>query len=80
MQRIKYIMKVSTDDGFDSAGPICTLPYSESNMELAKTEAYGEITVYDDGKAEEIDEYTMILDLLSDHEYRVCMLELGGDV
>lgn len=59
MKTIKYNLKIKTNIGseetpeiIDAKGPECTMTYSESNMEIAQAEAYGEITVEDDGQPE----------------------------
>lgn len=45
MKYIKYNLKVVSKDGSYSSGPLCYLPYSESNMELVKSEAFGDVTI-----------------------------------
>ena len=57
-----------------------TIPYTEANMEIAKTESVGDVTVEDYEMQESIDQNEVMIDLLADHEYRLCILELGGDV
>lgn len=89
MEKIKYYLKVQENTGteeepvlVDAAGPLCVMPYSEENMELARAEAFGEVIVEDDGMPESEEtpsQEDVTLDLLADHEYRLCMLELGGD-
>ena len=85
---IKYNLKTRINTGTepepvwtDAPGPECSMPYSEDNLALARAEAYGEVTVEDDGQPEPEAlpsvEDTM-LDMVADHEYRLCMLELGG--
>lgn len=55
-----------------------SMPYTEGNYAIAQAEAYqGEITVEDDGQPEPgpgAEDIT--LDMLADHEERLCMLEL----
>ena len=78
MKKIKYYLDVE-----GMAGPQCVLPYSEENMALAEAEAFGEVTVEDDGAPEPEEapsQEDVTLDLLADHEYRLCMLELGGEI
>lgn len=55
-----------------------TMPYTEANYAIAQTEAYqGQITVEDDGRPEpEPGAEDITLDMLADHEERLCMLEL----
>lgn len=83
MKIIKYSLAITDEDGNKTPGSECTLPYSEKNLSLAETEAYGEITVEDDGQPEPeapVSTEDIALDLLADHEQRLCMLELGGEV
>ena len=90
MKRIHYIVTDQVNVGSEEQpiwesrpGAVCTLPYSEENLVLAEAEAFGEVTVEDDGvpEPEEVpSEEDVTLDLLADHEYRLCMLELGGDM
>ena len=89
MKIIKYNLKVQLNIGTelypiweDTPGPECTMPYNEANLSLAEAEAYGEVTIEDDGQPESEDSISIedtILDLVADHEYRLCMLELGGE-
>ena len=55
-----------------------TMPYTDANYAIAQAEAYqGQITVEDDGQPEPgpgAEDIT--LDMLADHEERLCMLEL----
>lgn len=55
-----------------------TMPYTDANYAIAQTEAYqGQITVEDDGQPEpEPGAEDITLDMLADHEERLCMLEL----
>lgn len=89
MKEIQYYLKVQNNTGTmeepvweDVQGPLCVMPYSEENLALAEAEAIGEVTVEDDGAPEPEEapsQEDVTLDLLADHEYRLCMLELGGD-
>lgn len=82
MKIIKYYLSITDSDGNKVQGSECTIPYSEKNITLAKAEAYGEITVEDDGQPEPESTPSaedIALDLLADHEQRLCMLELGGE-
>ena len=79
---IKYNLASVDEDGTVVQGPECSMPYSEENLALAQSEAYGEVSVEEDGQPEPVQETTqedVTLDLLADHEYRLCMLELGGE-
>lgn len=56
---IKYNLKTQINTGTEREpvweyvqGPKCSMPYSESNMAIAEAEAYGDITVEDDGQPE----------------------------
>lgn len=55
-----------------------TMPYTEASYAIAQAEAYqGQITVEDDGRPEpEPGAEDITLDMLADHEERLCMLEL----
>ena len=55
-----------------------TMPYTEASYAIAQAEAYqGQITVEDDGQPEpEPGAEDITLDMLADHEERLCMLEL----
>ena len=55
-----------------------TMPYTEASYATAQAEAYhGQITVEDDGQPEpEPGAEDITLDMLADHEERLCMLEL----
>ena len=63
MKKIKYYLKIQKNTGTeeepvleDAAGPLCMMPYSEENLTLAEAEAFGEVTVEDDGlPAPEVD-------------------------
>ena len=87
MKIIRYYLKKSVNSGTEenpvweeTRGPECTLTYSQNNLELAKGESYGDVSVEDDGVQDDVDESGVMIDLLADHEYRLCMLELGGDI
>lgn len=59
-----------------------SMPYSKENLALAKASAFGEVEVAEDGTPEPEaapSEEDVTLNLLADHEYRLCMLELGGE-
>lgn len=49
---IKYCLKIKDQNGEEVRGPECSMPYSEKNLALAEAEAYGEVTVEDDGMPE----------------------------
>lgn len=59
-----------------------TIPYSEENLTMAEMESGGDYTIEDDGAEKSAQPTTedLALDLLADHEYRLCMLELSGEV
>ena len=83
MKIIKYYLKTTNENGEAVRGPACSMSYSEANLTLAEAEAFGAVTVEEDGlPVPEVPASTedVTLDLLADHEYRLCMLELGGDV
>lgn len=80
---IKYkICTVATDETVDLQTvnvPLNKkLPYTDANYAIAQAEAYqGQITVEDDGQPEpEPGAEDITLDMLADHEERLCMLEL----
>lgn len=59
MKTIKYYLKYKINTGTEenpvweeTQGPECSMQYSEANMAIAQAEAYGEITVEDDGQPE----------------------------
>lgn len=59
MKTIKYWIKSTINTGTESnpattetKGPECTMPYSKENMAIAQAEAFGEVTVEDDGQPE----------------------------
>lgn len=91
MKLIKYTLRctrttklptgiVATDD---YAGPTCTLHYSEPNLSIAQAEAWPDtLEIVDDGQPEpEVlpSAEDTLLDLAADHEYRLSMLEIGGE-
>lgn len=49
---IQYYMKSVDEDGAETQGLSCTLPWSEANLAIAEAEAFGEVTVTDDGAPE----------------------------
>ena len=84
MRIIKYQLATEINRGTPEEPNIETvlsnvsMPYTEGNYAIAQAEAYqGEITVEDDGQPEPgpgAEDIT--LDMLADHEERLCMLEL----
>lgn len=67
MKFIKYFLKTQKNTGTvkepvweDVRGAECTMPYSEANMAIAESEAYGEIAVVDDGTDLDIAQRTVI--------------------
>ena len=54
-------------------------PYSAENEEIAKSEAYkGEYTIEDDGQPDPAPSTeSILLELVADHEARLCEIELG---
>ena len=84
MKIIKYQLATEINHGTPEEPDIetvlsaVTIHYTESNYALAQAESYqGEITVEDDGQPEPgpgAEDIT--LDMLADHEERLCMLEL----
>lgn len=90
MITIKYHLKSKrmtgyTDDGIpqyeDCCGPECQMPYSEANLELARSECWEEPEIIDDGEPEPEAVPTVedtLLDVVADQEYRLCILDLGG--
>lgn len=84
MKIIKYQLATEINHG-TTENPVVetilsdvSMPYTEANYQLALSEAWlGEITVEDDGQPEPgpgAEDIT--LDMLADHEERLCMLEL----
>ena len=84
MKIIKYQLATEINRGTPEEPNIETvlsnvsMPYTEGNYAIAQAEAYqGQITVEDDGRPEPgpgAEDIT--LDMLADHEERLCMLEL----
>lgn len=84
MKNIKYQLATEINRGTPEEPNIETvlsnvsMPYTEGNYAIAQAEAYqGQITVEDDGQPEPgpgAEDIT--LDMLADHEERLCMLEL----
>lgn len=63
-------------------GPSCAMPYSEDNLALARSESWDEPEIVDDGEPEPEAVPTVedtLLDVVADQEYRLCMMELGGN-
>ena len=84
MKIIKYQLATEINHGTPEEPDIETvlsgvaMPYTEASYAIAQTEAYqGQITVEDDGRPEpEPGAEDITLDMLADHEERLCMLEL----
>lgn len=84
MKIIKYQLATETNHGTPEEPDIetvlsgVTMPYTEASYAIAQAEAYqGQITVEDDGQPEpEPGAEDITLDMLADHEERLCMLEL----
>ena len=84
MKIIKYRLATEINHGTPEEPDIetvlsgVTMPYTEANYAIAQAEAYqGQITVEDDGRPEpEPGAEDITLDMLADHEERLCMLEL----
>ena len=84
MKIIKYQLATEVNHGTPEEPDIetvlsgVTMPYTEANYAIAQAEAYqGQITVDDDGQPEpEPGAEDITLDMLADHEERLCMLEL----
>lgn len=84
MKIIKYQLATEINHGTPEEPDIetvlsgVTMPYTEANYAIAQAEAYqGQITVEDDGQPEPAPGAEDItLDMLADHEERLCMLEL----
>lgn len=60
MERIYYTLRTQVNNGTDEEplwedgpGSEVSLPYSEANMELARSEAWDEPVVKDDGQSED---------------------------
>ena len=52
MKIIKYYLKITCENGEAARGAACSMPYSETNLALAESEAFGEVAVEDDGLPE----------------------------
>ena len=84
MKIIKYQLATEINHGTPEEPDIetvlsgVTMPYTEASYAIAQTEAYqGQITVEDDGRPEpEPGAEDITLDMLADHEERLCLLEL----
>ena len=84
MKIIKYQLEAEINYGTPEEPDIETLlspvtvTYTEEAYAIAQAEAYqGQITVEDDGQPEpEPGAEDITLDMLADHEERLCMLEL----
>ncbi len=84
MKIIKYQLATEINHGTPEEPDIetvlsgVTMPYTDANYAIAQAEAYqGQITVEDDGQPEpEPGAEDITLDMLADHEERLCMLEL----
>lgn len=84
MKIIKYHLATEINHGTPEEPDIETvlsgawMPYTDANYAIAQAEAYqGQITVEDDGQPEpEPGAEDITLDMLADHEERLCMLEL----
>lgn len=85
MKIIKYQLETEINYGTPEEPDIETLlspvtvTYTEEAYAIAQAEAFqGQITVEDDGKPEpEPGAEDITLDMLADHEERLCMLELA---
>lgn len=92
MKRIKYALKctriVPDLNGYkiteNYMGVKKTLIYSDANLAIAESEAWpGTLEIVDDGTPEpEVlpSAEDTLLDLAADHEYRLSMLEIGGEM
>lgn len=84
MKIIKYQLETEINHGTPEEPDIETVltavvvSYTEEAYAIAQAEAYqGQITVEDDGQPEpEPGAEDITLDMLADHEERLCMLEL----
>ena len=83
MKIIKYQLATEVNHGTPEEPDIetvlsgVTMPYTEANYAIAQAEAYqGQITVEDGLPEPEPGAEDIILDMLADHEERLCMLEL----
>ena len=83
MKIIKYQLATEVNHGTPEEPDIetvlsgVTMPYTEANYAIAHAEAYqGQITVEDGLPEPEPGAEDITLDMLADHEERLCMLEL----
>ena len=83
MKIIKYQLATEVNHGTPEEPDIetvlsgVTMPYTEANYAIAQAEAYqGQITVEDGLPEPEPGAEDLTLDMLADHEERLCMLEL----
>ena len=83
MKIIKYQLATEVNHGTPEEPDIetvlsgVTMPYTEANYAIAQAEAYqGQITVEDGLPEPEPGDEDITLDMLADHEERLCMLEL----
>ena len=83
MKIIKYQLATEVNHGTPEEPDIetvlsgVTMPYTEANYSIAQAEAYqGQITVEDGLPEPEPGAEDITLDMLADHEERLCMLEL----
>lgn len=83
MKIIKYQLATEVNHGTPEEPDIetvlsgVTMPYTEANYAVAQAEAYqGQITVEDGLPEPEPGAEDITLDMLADHEERLCMLEL----
>ena len=83
MKIIKYQLATEVNHGPPEEPDIetvlsgVTMPYTEANYAIAQAEAYqGQITVEDGLPEPEPGAEDITLDMLADHEERLCMLEL----
>lgn len=83
MKIIKYQLATEVNHGTPEEPDIetvlsgVTMPYTDANYAIAQAEAYqGQITVEDGLPEPEPGAEDITLDMLADHEERLCMLEL----
>lgn len=83
MKIIKYQLETEINYGTPEEPDIetvlsgVTMPYTDANYAIAQAEAYqGQITVEDGLPEPEPGAEDITLDMLADHEERLCMLEL----
>ena len=83
MKIIKYQLATEVNHGTPEEPDIetvlsgVTMPYTEANYAIAQAEAYqGQITAEDGLPEPEPGAEDITLDMLADHEERLCMLEL----